>query len=514
MEDKFIEQYINRKSSEYASVMLQIESDEKLSNLIYDYSEMIQIESDKNYAKSISGRSSKSSKKEKKKAKSKSKTTLLISSSGIEIEEKIEEVINKKYKEDVNMKNIMNHPQKNIGVIGMVSEGKSTLTKSVSNQVTQRSKEEMERNITMKVGYADTKIWKKNGNYISEGYNNELIDGCSDEDLIDHISIVDCPGHYGLIAMMISSVRLMHAVIVVVSVEGDLESKTSLIEHLKSVKLSGIKNIIVCLNKIDLFRNNKNDIIKKYNELEKFLEKYEIEPIYPIIPTSFENNIGTDFLLDAIGKINKEESIDDNYFLSNRSFSITRPGTVFDKVIGSCIGGSLLGGNITVGDEIEIRPGLSDKKNYVPLSTFVTSLRYNNTELDSITRGGLISIGTQLIPSIAANNGLSGKLVGKKGTLPSVYKELVITDINNELFGKVWNIDSLGDNKVSIQFENQLVTSKLKEKVDGMFVFALKDPICIAVGKKVTFLNLKNKKNEDIGILGIGTFVRGNTILE
>ena len=60
MEDKFIEQYINRKSSEYASVMLQIESDEKLSNLIYDYSEMIQIESDKNYAKSISGRSSKS----------------------------------------------------------------------------------------------------------------------------------------------------------------------------------------------------------------------------------------------------------------------------------------------------------------------------------------------------------------------------------------------------------------------------------------------------------------------
>ena len=503
MEDKFIEQYINGKSSEYASKMIQIESDEKLSNLISDYSEMIHIESDKNHAKSS------------KKKKATSKTTLLMSSSGIEIEEKIEEVINKKYKEDLNMKNIMNHPQKNIGVVGMVSEGKSTLTKSVSNQVTQRSKEEMERNITMKVGYADTKIWKKDGHYISEGYNNELIDGCSDEDLIDHISIVDCPGHYGLIAMMISSVKLMHAVIVVVSVEGDLESKTSLIEHLKSVKLSGIKNIIVCLNKIDLFSNNKNDIIKKYNELELFLEKYEIEPIYPIIPTSFENNVGTDFLLDAIGKISKEECVeDDKYFLSNRSFSISKLGIDYNKIIGSCIGGSLLGGNINVGDEIDIRPGLGGSKNYLPLTTVVTSLRYNNENLNSIGRGGLISIGTELIPCIASDNGLAGKLVGKVGTLPSVYMVLVIKDINNNILGKVWDISTLKEgSKVSIQFENQMVTSKLKTIEEDSYVFLLKTPMCIPIYKKVTFLNL-DKKTDDKGILGIGTFVEGREILE
>ena len=408
----------------------------------------------------------------------------------------------------------MNQPRKNIGIIGMVSEGKSTLTLAVSNQATQRSKKEMERNITMKIGYADSKIWKKDNKYVCEGYNRDLIDSCTDDDLIDHISIVDCPGHFELITTMISSVRLMHAVIVVVSVEGDLESKTSLKQHLNSVKLSGIKDIIVCLNKIDLYRNDRAKIINKYNELKKFLDKFEIKPIYPIIPTSFQNNIGTDLLLDAIGRIKSDDDPDDDsYFLSNRSFSITRPGTVFSNVIGSCIGGSLLGGNISIGEEIEIRPGLGDSaKNYVPITTTVSSLRYNNTNLNSISRGGLISIGTELIPCIASDNGLSGKLVGKKGTLPSVYQELVIGNINNEVFGNIWDIKNLEPgSKVSIQFENQLVISKFKEIKEDNFVFRLKYPMCISNGKRVIFLKNDKKGTQ---ILGFGIFIEGLSKLE
>ena len=501
MESAFIKQYIDGEYSKYVSEMVQVESDHQYAEIVSNDS----IESSITTKMKIGN-----NKKKKGKEISNFKYKELNNS---KIKEKIEEVTDKSNRKRIYMSDKMNQPRKNIGIVGMVSEGKSTLTLAVSNQATQRSKKEMERNITMKIGYADSKIWKKDGKYVSEGYNRDLISECTDNDLIDHISIVDCPGHFELITTMISSVRLMHAVIVVVSVEGDLDAKTSLKQHLNSVKLSGIKDIIVCLNKIDLYSNNREKLIERYNELKKFLDKFDIEPIYPIIPTSFQNNIGTDLLLDAIGRINGDENPDDDsYFLSNRSFSINRPGCSYDNVIGSCIGGSLLGGSIDIEDDIEIRPGIGSGENYIPIRTRVSSLRYNSTDLESIKRGGLISIGTDLIPSIASNNGLSGKLVGRLNTLPSVYQKLIICDIKNEIFGNIWDIGNLERGfRVSIQFENQLVISKFDGMKEDNFMFKLKDPMCISEGKRVIFLKNDKKGTQ---ILGFGTFIEGMDKLE
>ena len=107
---------------------------------------------------------------------------------------------------------------------------------------------------------------------------------------------------------------------------------------------------------------------------------------------------------------------------------------------------------------------------------------------------------------------LSGKLVGKKGTLPSVYQELVIGNINNEVFGNIWDIKNLEPgSKVSIQFENQLVISKFKEMKEDNFVFRLKYPMCISNGKRVIFLKNDKKGTQ---ILGFGIFIEGLSKLE
>merc|ERR1712166_715143 len=92
----------------------------------------------------------------------------------------------------------------NVGTIGHVAHGKSTVVKSISGVQTVRFKNELERNITIKLGYANAKIYKRidgkegPGNYCSKGSHEP--DTFTDEQgswkLDRHISFVDCPGRY------------------------------------------------------------------------------------------------------------------------------------------------------------------------------------------------------------------------------------------------------------------------------------------------------------------------------
>ena len=56
--------------------------------------------------------------------------------------------------------NIELQPQINIGMIGHVSDGKSTLVKALTGQTTQRFSQEKQNNLTIKLGYANCKIIK------------------------------------------------------------------------------------------------------------------------------------------------------------------------------------------------------------------------------------------------------------------------------------------------------------------------------------------------------------------
>jgi translation initiation factor 2 subunit 3 len=110
----------------------------------------------------------------------------------------------------------------NIGTIGHVAHGKSTLVKAISGVQTVRFKNELERNITIKLGYANAKVYKcqnkacpRPGCYVSYSSDKEVNPRCEREgcegtmDLLRHVSFVDCPGHDILMSTMLSGAAVM-----------------------------------------------------------------------------------------------------------------------------------------------------------------------------------------------------------------------------------------------------------------------------------------------------------------
>jgi translation initiation factor 2 subunit 3 len=110
----------------------------------------------------------------------------------------------------------------NIGTIGHVAHGKSTVVKAISGVQTVRFKNELERNITIKLGYANAKIYKCQNEecprptcYKSYKSDKEVNPACEREGcggimkLLRHVSFVDCPGHDILMSTMLSGAAVM-----------------------------------------------------------------------------------------------------------------------------------------------------------------------------------------------------------------------------------------------------------------------------------------------------------------
>ena len=86
-------------------------------------------------------------------------------------------------------------PILNLGTLGSVSSGKSTALLSLTGEKTQRHRSELVRNITIKAGYCNMKVYQtKDGNYKSSSWKLKL----DDDKLVHHLSFVDCPGHQQL----------------------------------------------------------------------------------------------------------------------------------------------------------------------------------------------------------------------------------------------------------------------------------------------------------------------------
>ena len=116
----------------------------------------------------------------------------------------------------------------NIGTIGHVAHGKSTLVKSISGVNTVRHFDEKIRNITIKLGYANSKLYKclacpAPGCYKSYGSAHPDQCKCDNADctsnlqLLRHISFVDCPGHDSLMATMLTGAAVMDAALMLVA---------------------------------------------------------------------------------------------------------------------------------------------------------------------------------------------------------------------------------------------------------------------------------------------------------
>ena len=108
-------------------------------------------------------------------------------------------------------------PTVNIGLVGHVDHGKTTLTRALSGVWTDTHSEERKRGISIKLGYADTAFYQTNdGTYYASGKNpNGKKD--VDEELQRVVSFVDAPGHETLMAIMITGASIMDGAMLMVA---------------------------------------------------------------------------------------------------------------------------------------------------------------------------------------------------------------------------------------------------------------------------------------------------------
>ena len=381
----------------------------------------------------------------------------------------------------INKMNIQ--PILNIGTIGSVSNGKTTLVKGLSGTNTISHSNEKKRNITIKAGYANMKVWlKPDGSF--ETTNSE--DSIEDAKLVHHVSFVDCPGHQELILTMMSSVSLMKGAIVVISAADSISNNHQLVQHLTAAKISGLdKRLIVIFNKLDLITREK--AVERKEELDELLTKLNIKPQY-IIPTALNKKIGLSNVIKAIMEIFPPELYDSclnetTEFRITRSFDINKPGTNWNEMSGGVFGGSLLTGSIKLGDEIEIRPGQYAKKkdggfNVIPIVTTVNSIQTDKINIETLYPGGLTAIGTDIDPYYCKDDKLAGAIVGIKGTLPSVYQEIIMNITMTNDFDGEWTPKC--NDIVYLQIGNVNTEAQLVDIKDDDFKFKLSKPLCIS----------------------------------
>ncbi len=273
-------------------------------------------------------------------------------------------------------------PVVNIGLVGHVDHGKTTLTHALTGDWTDRHSEEVKRGISIKLGYADAAFYRCPNHTGPEAYGNAPTCGkCGGPaQFLRAVSFVDAPGHETLMATMLSGAAMMNGALLLIAANEKCPQPQSR-EHLTALEIIGVKNVVVVQNKIDLV--DREGARQNYEDIRAFLKGSSVADA-PVIPVSANHNANVDVLIEAIERYiptpPREEGKPALMYVA-RSFDINRPGTRPAKLAGGVLGGSLVQGHLKVGDELEIRPGLSGVEG--------TAADRIKTQITSLMAGGL-----------------------------------------------------------------------------------------------------------------------------
>jgi translation initiation factor 2 subunit 3 len=326
---------------------------------------------------------------------------------------------------------IPSQPEINIGTMGHVDHGKTTLVQALTGVWASRHSEELKRGITIKLGYADMPVYKCLKCEPPKNYSTQAsCPNCrSKATFVRAVSFVDAPGHEALMATMLSGAAIMDGAILVIAADEPCPQPQTR-EHLTAAEIIGIKNIVIVQSKIDVVDEKRAR--ESYEEIKNFV-KGTIAENAPIIPISAQRRVNIDVLIQALEEFiptPKRDETKTPMMYVVRSFDVNKPGTPIEKLEGGIIGGTILQGKFVFGDEIEIRPGIIGEKEgknaYTPLFSEIVSLHAGGRNVEEAYCGGLIGVGTLLDPSFSKADGLIGNIVGKSGMLPPTLTELTL----------------------------------------------------------------------------------------
>jgi len=389
---------------------------------------------------------------------------------------------------------LSNQPEINIGMIGHVDHGKTTLTQRLTGKWADEHSEELKRGISIKLGYADTSFYKCPNCEEPQCYctKNKCPSCGGNAELLRVVSFVDAPGHETLMAIMLSGAAIMDGAVLVIAAN-ELCPQPQTREHLVALDLAGISNIVIVQNKIDLV--SEKNAIKNYEQILKFVKGTCAEGA-PIIPVSAHQDINIDVLIkamqDYIPTPDRDLEKPPLMYIA-RSFDINKPGSRPGVLKGGIVGGALIQGVLKQGEEIEIAPGrkieVEGRKTLETIATTASSLITGGKSVKEATPGGLIAIGTELDPARTKSDSYAGRIVGRVGELPPTMDKFILSiNLLKRAVGTVEekNVEPIKTNEPLMLTIGTATTVGIVSEFHGEKIgVKLKLPVCANEGQRI-----------------------------
>ena len=265
----------------------------------------------------------------------------------------------------------------NVGILGHVDSGKTSLSKIISSISStasfDKNPQSKERGITLDLGFSalyiqTPKILKEKFSSNKKIVQSEYI----------QITLVDCPGHASLIRTVISGASIIDTVILVIDSVKGIQIQT-----VECIALSEIlcQKITIALSKIDLLKNKEDDISKKTEKLKQIFAKTKFGNDISIIPTTTieqdKNNTENmiKLLIKSVIECIEFNNIEDNEINNKNDSLIAYIDHCFKiKNKGTVATGTIMKGNIKINDEIYF-PELSNKYMVKEIQIFRKSVK-------------------------------------------------------------------------------------------------------------------------------------------
>jgi len=400
-------------------------------------------------------------------------------------------------------------PEVNIGLVGHVDHGKTTLVEALSGEWTDQHSEEMKRGISIRLGYADATLRRCPDCEEPDWYTVE--ETCPDHEVetevLRTVSFVDAPGHETLMATMLSGAAIMDGAVLVIAADEPVPQPQTE-EHLMALDIIGIEDVVIVQNKIDLV--NRETARENYAAIQEFVEGTVADGA-PIIPVSAGQEVNMAYLIEAleteIPTPERDPDADARLYAA-RSFDINRPGTTWEDLLGGVIGGSLAQGRLETDREIELRPGREveegGESTYRPIETTVRSLQAGGEFVEEATPGGLVGVGTGLDPSLTKGDGLAGQIAGPPGSLPPTWDAFTMeVDLLDRIVGESEAVEEISTGEpLMLTVGTATTVGSVTSARDGECDVQLKRPVCAESGAKIAI-------NRRVGarwrLIGVGT---------